>query len=76
MPLITWIYVLVKDKKIIVPVRSVLFVLEPDGVKELVNDRTKRFATAAQGQGLNSACSTPVRVTPTRRYTVHINNEQ
>ena len=61
---LTWPYILPVYDKVIVPVRSVLLVVKPDGVGQLVDDSPERFAAESKRDRLDFACISPVGITP------------
>lgn len=65
--MLAWLDVLPQDADVSVPVGATLFVVEAEGVEQLVLDRAVvQAALAVQGQGLGVALATHVRVTPAR----------
>lgn len=64
----TWLDVLPQDADVIVPVGATLFMVEAEGVEQLVLDgAVVQAALAVQGQALGITPATHVRVTAAHR---------
>lgn len=65
----TWLDVLPQDADVAVPVRATLFMVEAEGVEQLVLDGAMVQASlTVQRQGLGVALATHVRVTPGKSH--------
>lgn len=68
--LLTFLNVVPVDGKVVIPIRPVLFVVEPNCVSQFMDDRPQIVTSFSDGYRLNASGSANVRVAPS-----HIKNK-